>query len=193
MAANDASRPSADRHFAALRLVLLVLRAGPALILLLLVIGISATTPLFATSHNLGNVLAQTAVIAVLAMGQLLVIVTRGIDLSVGSTLALAVGGRGAGLQPRRLGPAGDPRDARRPAPPSAPSTAASSCGAALPHPFIVTLATLSIARGLALWLSGGQPISGHAAVRAARSAAARSAGCPYSAFLVAGIALAAR
>ena len=30
-----------------------------------------------------------------------------------------------------------------------------------LPHPFIVTLATLSIARGLALGLSGGQPISG--------------------------------
>jgi ribose transport system permease protein len=30
-----------------------------------------------------------------------------------------------------------------------------------LPHPFIVTLATLSIARGLALWLSGGQPLSG--------------------------------
>jgi ribose transport system permease protein len=30
-----------------------------------------------------------------------------------------------------------------------------------LPHPFIITLATLSIARGLALWLSGGQPIQG--------------------------------
>ena len=30
-----------------------------------------------------------------------------------------------------------------------------------LPHPFIVTLATLSIARGLALGISGGQPISG--------------------------------
>ena len=30
-----------------------------------------------------------------------------------------------------------------------------------LPHPFIVTLATLSVARGLALWLSGGQPLQG--------------------------------
>ena len=30
-----------------------------------------------------------------------------------------------------------------------------------LPHPFIITLAMLSIARGLALWLSGGQPIRG--------------------------------
>jgi ribose transport system permease protein len=30
-----------------------------------------------------------------------------------------------------------------------------------LPHPFVITLAMLSIARGLALWLSGGQPIRG--------------------------------
>jgi ribose transport system permease protein len=30
-----------------------------------------------------------------------------------------------------------------------------------LPHPFIITLATLSIARGLALWLSDGRPIQG--------------------------------
>ena len=36
--------------------------------------------------RNIGNVLSQTAVISVLALGQLLVIVTRGIDLSVGST-----------------------------------------------------------------------------------------------------------
>jgi ribose transport system permease protein len=35
-------------------------------------------------------VLSQSAVIAVLALAQLLVIITRGIDLSVGSTLALS-------------------------------------------------------------------------------------------------------
>ena len=57
-----------------------------------------------------------------------------------------------------------------------------------LPHPFIVTLATLSVARGLALGLADGHPI------RACRpwwatSAAARLAGrwLPNSAFLVAG------
>ena len=42
------------------------------------------------TTGNIGNVLDASAVIAVLAIGQLLVILTRGIDLSVGSTLALA-------------------------------------------------------------------------------------------------------
>ena len=53
---------------------LVALQIGPALILLTLVALISRTTPVFFTSRNLGNVLSQTAVIAVLALGQLLVI-----------------------------------------------------------------------------------------------------------------------
>ena len=57
--------------------------------------GDDAASPVFLTTGNVGNVLAQSAAIAVLAVGQLLVILTRGIDLSVGSTLALAsVSGR---------------------------------------------------------------------------------------------------
>ncbi len=45
-------------------------------------------TPVFLTSRNIGNVFSQTSVIAVVALSQLLMIVTRGIDLSVGSTIA---------------------------------------------------------------------------------------------------------
>ncbi len=56
-----------------------------------------------------------------------------------------------------------------------------------LPHPFIITLATLSIARGLALQLSGGQPKRGMPAVVRTHRQRLRSGGCPYSAFLVAG------
>ena len=66
------------------------LRAGPALILLLLIVIVGLTTPVFLTSRNIGNVFSQTSVIAVIALGQLLVIVTRGIDLSVGATIALS-------------------------------------------------------------------------------------------------------
>ena len=47
-----------------------------------------AMTPVFLTSRNIGNVFSQTSVIAVVALSQLLMIVTRGIDLSVGSTIA---------------------------------------------------------------------------------------------------------
>jgi ribose transport system permease protein len=58
-----------------------------------------------------------------------------------------------------------------------------------LPHPFIVTLATLSIARGMALWLSGGQPIQGMPPV--VQELGGGSIGWfPISAFLVAGLAL---
>ena len=59
-----------------------------------------------------------------------------------------------------------------------------------LPHPFIITLATLSIARGLALQLSGGQPKRGMPEI--VRTHRRRIVGwVPYSAFLVGGIAVA--
>ena len=69
---------------------LAALRVGPALMLLVVVLAAGALSPVFFTTRNLGNVLSQTAVIAILALAQLLVIVTRGIDLSVGSTLVFA-------------------------------------------------------------------------------------------------------
>src|SRR6187431_611025 len=70
--------------------VLTLLRLGPLLILVLLIVVLANLSPVFFTAQNLGNVLTQSAAIAILAIGQLLVILTRGIDLYVGSTLALA-------------------------------------------------------------------------------------------------------
>jgi ribose transport system permease protein len=59
-----------------------------------------------------------------------------------------------------------------------------------LPHPFIVTLATLSIARGLALWLSGGQPKRGMPEI--IQTVGGGSIGwLPYSTLLVGALALA--
>ncbi len=137
----------------AVSLGLRLLSLGPVLILVLMTVVIGLVTPSFATPGNISNILAQTAVIAIVAMGQQLVILTRGIDLSVGSNLALAtvVGG----LVFRAVD--------------SAPlvmlamlitgATVGAVNGVAyvvgrLPHPFIITLATLSICRGLALELS---------------------------------------
>src|SRR5271165_240201 len=79
----------------AVSLGLRLLSLGPVLILVLMTAVIGVVTPSFATPGNVSNILAQTAVIAIVAMGQQLVILTRGIDLSVGSNLALAtvVGG----------------------------------------------------------------------------------------------------
>src|SRR5688500_1725535 len=83
-------RPGLVGHYRLLRVALGVIRLGPVLSLAGLIVGMSLESPVFLTTGNVGNVLSQTAVIAVLAVGQLLVILTRGIDLSVGSTLALA-------------------------------------------------------------------------------------------------------
>lgn len=142
------------------KLALLVLQAGPVAILLLLVVVLAVLSEVFLTLENIGNVLNQSAVICVLALGQLLVIVTRGIDLSVGSNLSLcAVVGA---LVWRDLGSAA--------AAVLAVIVTGSLVGllngllyvkGRLPHPFIATLAMLTAASGLALYLSGSRTIRG--------------------------------
>jgi ribose transport system permease protein len=186
VAAHEGGPP--PRQYRLLRMTLGVFRLGPFLILLGLIGAMSLLSPVFLTTRNLGNVLAQTAVIAVLAVGQLVVILTRGIDLSVGATVALAsvVGaitfeqGHGdvvvivvmllAGAAVGFVNGAG-------------------FVFGRLPHPFIITLATLSIARGLALYLSGGQPKRG--VPDTVHTVGGSSTGwIPYSTFLVAAIAI---
>ena len=116
---------------------------------------------MFFTSRNIGNVFSQTSVIAVLALGQLLVIVTRGIDLSVGSTIALSgvVGAIVYGDTSSSV--LVDRRDPRHRASRSARANGLIFVYGRVPHPFIVTLATLSIVRGLALWAANGTLIPG--------------------------------
>ena len=56
--------------------------------LLLLSAILWALTPYFLTVSNLLNVAEQTAIVAIIAVGMTFVIITAGIDLSVGSVLA---------------------------------------------------------------------------------------------------------
>jgi ribose transport system permease protein len=144
-------RPSAGTR--ALGFGLRLLNFGPILILVLLIGVIAVLTPNFLKPVNISNILAQTAVIAIVAMGQQLVILTRGIDLSVGANLALAtvIGG----LVFRATDSAALVILAM--------ILSGTLVGAVngivyvfgrLPHPFIITLATLSICRGLALELA---------------------------------------
>jgi ribose transport system permease protein len=116
------------------------------------------------------------------------VIVTRGIDLSVGSTLALSAVVGALVFGALDSGPLVILAMLATGATVGLVNGAVLVWGR-LPHPFIVTLAMLSIARGMALWLSGGQPISGMPAV--VQQIGGGSVGwLPYSAFLVAGLAL---
>lgn len=132
-----------------------LLNIGPLLILVVLIGIVALITPSFLKPINISNILAQTAVIATVAMGQHLVILTRGIDLSVGANLALAtvIGGLVFRVVDSSLWVI------------VAMLVAGAAVGLVngmfyvygrLPHAFIITLATLSICRGLALELAVG-------------------------------------
>ncbi len=132
---------------------------------LLLVFGMAAISfalepEVFLTWRNIGNIFRQISFNAVLALGVFLVIITAGIDLSVGSTLALAM------MSCAILAKANFPW----PLVIVTPFVVGAAVGAVnglgltrlhLPHPFIMTLGMLNIARGLTNLISNGAPISG--------------------------------
>jgi ribose transport system permease protein len=139
-------------------------RTGPVLILVLLCIVLFTATPDFLTAGNIANIGIQTSVVAILALGQFMVILTQGIDLSVGSVLSLA---SVVGAMLYVHGQVGE----------------FAIVGMLLvgmlvgfingfvltrwriPHPFIVTLGTLNVAAGIALLLSNGSAVLGSPAI----------------------------
>ena len=69
----------------------LLLSKSYLIIVLLVIIGIGTSiSPFFLTSRNANNVISFSSIIALLAIGQFFVILTGGIDLSVGSILAMS-------------------------------------------------------------------------------------------------------
>ncbi|PID22042.1 ribose ABC transporter permease [Sporosarcina sp. P3] len=134
-------------------------KLGPFIGLLLIVVIISIMSPSFLTLNNLFNVLRQVSINALIAFGMTFVILTGGIDLSVGSILALT-GAVTAGMMSGGMDP-----------------ILAMLLGVLLGvllgaingliiakgkvAPFIATLATMTIFRGLTLVYTEGRPISG--------------------------------
>jgi ribose/xylose/arabinose/galactoside ABC-type transport system permease subunit len=122
---------------------------------------LSILTPHFLTVSNLLNVMEQTSINALIAVGMTYVILSGGIDLSVGSVLALAGVLLGTALQ------AGAPV----PVAILAGVAAGAACGlvngllvtVGRLAPFIATLGMMSVARGLALLYTDGRPVSGFA------------------------------
>jgi ribose/xylose/arabinose/galactoside ABC-type transport system permease subunit len=126
---------------------------------LLLILALSLLSERFLTSANLINVLRQAAINGIISVGMTLVILTGGIDLSVGSVLALSVT-VGASLM-------------KQGQPVWLAVLAALSIGTLLGvingvmiarakiPPFIATLGMLTVARGLTLMYTQGQPITG--------------------------------
>jgi ribose/xylose/arabinose/galactoside ABC-type transport system permease subunit len=67
-----------------------LLRGGPIIALLFLLVYFSIATPHFGTLSNLKNIAQQNAYLVILAIGQTLVITGAGIDLSVGAVMAVS-------------------------------------------------------------------------------------------------------
>jgi len=88
-----ANAPAADRSAGQpSRLAQQIQKLGPLLGLILLCIAGWALNPDFVTTDNVLNVLTRTAFIGIIAVGMTFVIISGGIDLSVGSMAALIAG-----------------------------------------------------------------------------------------------------
>lgn len=145
---------------------LLIQEYGIFFAFLLLSVILSISNEYFLTAGNISNVLLQTSINGVLAIGMTFVILTRGIDLSVGSVVALA------GIVSASL-----VTTSATAAVPGAPYPAALgivvgllvglACGAVVGFivsrfsvpAFVATLGMLSAARGLTLIYGGGKPV----------------------------------
>ena len=134
---------------------------GPELSLLILCIAFSLCTTTFLSIRNLLNVLDQLTVLGIMAIGMTAVIVIGGIDLSVGSVLALSM---------MVMGWLSNVMGLPMPLAILAALAVGAVCGAGsgllitranLPA-FIATLAMMSIARGLANMVTDGSQIVGY-------------------------------
>ena len=145
---------------------LIIQEYGIFLAFLLLAFILSLSNEYFLTPGNISNVLLQTSINGVLAIGMTFVILTRGIDLSVGSVVALAgIVSASFATTSASAGIAGGPY-------PFYVALAIGilvglACGAlvglivsrfAVPA-FVATLGMLSAARGMTLIYGGGKPV----------------------------------
>lgn len=170
----EVSRPTAKgiRQAGRVDVLTVASRFGAFIFLIVLCIVFAVLEPAFLTPLNIFNVLRQVSIYGLLAIGMTFVILTAGIDLSVGSVLALAglvaaaveKGSTGL-LTGAAAGEAGGY---------GLPAAIASAIAVGLLSgllqglaisklkvpPFIVTLGGLSAFRGAALVFSHGQPIS---------------------------------
>ncbi|MBY5825909.1 ABC transporter permease [Rhizobium leguminosarum] len=142
----------------------------------------------FADAANISNVLRQTSMLGIVAIGMSIVVLTGGIDLSVGAVVALAtvlVAGI-ANTHPPILG-----------------INLALLAGATVGfingtlivglrlQPIIVTVSTMAIVRGLAMWLSDSRPIFGTLPKELFKLAEGLIAGIPVPVIIFAALAVA--
>ncbi len=150
-----------------------VARHSAPIFLVALIVIFAILEPRFLHPFNLLNVMRQVSISGLIAIGMTFVILTAGIDLSVGSLVALtglvgayvAKGGLGDRFAVNSNVDAGNPVILAFLAAVAVGISAGALQGWAITRlrvpPFVVTLGGLTTFRGLALLFSGGGPISG--------------------------------
>ena len=125
--------------------------------LVLLIIFFSFASPYFFSYDNLITVVKQTAVIGIIAIGVTYVIITAGIDLSLGAVVAFA------GMTAAMVLRAGTPSIVGVLVGCATGAACGLFCGVVIAKgrlpPFVATLGMMQIARGAALVLTYGRPI----------------------------------
>lgn len=141
-----------------------MLNNGALVGLIVLCVGLFIATPHFLTVPNMINVGIQAATVAILAFGMTFVIVTAGIDLSVGSVAAL-----GGMVSAYMFSNAGLPGWLTLLIGLAVGLLAGVISGLSIAYgrlpAFIATLAMMSIARGATLVISQGSPVASSGAV----------------------------
>lgn len=133
--------------------------AGTLIGLIIIVVTFSFLSPVFFTVPNLLNILQQSSINALIALGMTLVIISGGIDLSVGPTAALSA------VLGATMMVAGVPVPVAIMATLGIGALCGVFSGSLIAYaglqPFIVTLGGLSLFRAIALIYTGGNPVFG--------------------------------
>ena len=145
------------------RLIPFFERYGILLLILIMIAVLHLLQPdVFLSWRNVTNIFKQVSWQSMLALGVFMVIVTAGIDLSVGSIIMLSLMGLAIASK------AGMPWYVVMLVAPAIGFLCGMFNGIGItllrmPHPFIMTLGTLYIFRGIGNLISGGVPITGFA------------------------------
>jgi ribose transport system permease protein len=137
----------------------LLRQAAPFMSLILMAVILSILSPYFLSVDNLLAIGLQMSVVAIMAVGQMMVIISSGIDLSVGSLMALS------GISTTMLLSGGTGMVPAIGVGLVVGTLMGLLAGALIAYghlpPFIATLGIMGIARGASLLLTGGVPIFG--------------------------------
>jgi ribose/xylose/arabinose/galactoside ABC-type transport system permease subunit len=133
-------------------------QSGIILVLIALIVILAIASPVFLSARNIRNVLQQISTLGILSMGMTVLMISGGIDLSVGACISVAAVTMGTMIK------AGLPAELASLTGLLIGSGIGSINGLLAAytraHPFILTLGTMTLLQGVAIYITKGYPIT---------------------------------